>query len=193
MVELGRVVSAYGVQGWVKIQPFSPQADVLRNAKQWWLARPVLSEGQGVSSSAVAVSVRRVRSQGSDLVAQIADVNDRDQAEALKGHVISVSRSLFPKAEEDEVYWIDLIGCALFGVDAQGESILIGTVSEVLDNGAHGVLKVGLQRQDASGEWVVVTDAKGRPVDTLVPYVAAHIQAVDLVARRITSDWPADF
>ncbi|RYH46719.1 MAG: ribosome maturation factor RimM [Alcaligenaceae bacterium] len=194
LVELGRIVSAYGVRGWIKIQPFSPEADVLREARQWWLSRPVPVGGQGVSSSVpYSVKVERVRSQGSDLVAHLVDLDDRDQAEALKGHVISVSRALFPAADDDEVYWVDLIGCQVFGVDEQGAPVLIGEVSEVMDNGAHGVLKVSVLRADDAGVLLPVLDVKGRPTDTLIPYVAAHIQSVDLSARRIVSDWPADF
>ena len=194
LVELGRIVSAYGVRGWIKIQPFSPEADVLREARQWWLSRPVPVGGQGVSSSVpYSVKVERVRSQGSDLVAHLVDLDDRDQAEALKGHMISVSRALFPAADDDEVYWVDLIGCQVFGVDEEGASVLIGEVSEVMDNGAHGVLKVSVLRADDAGVLLPVLDVKGRPTDTLIPYVAAHIQSVDLSARRIVSDWPADF
>ncbi len=195
LVELGRIVSAYGVRGWVKIQPFSPEADVLRTAKQWWLARPVPVSDQGVSSSQpYSVEVTRVRAQGSDLVAEFGGMNDRAQAEALKGYVINVSRALFPAADDDEVYWVDLIGCQVFGVDEQGGQSLIGDVVEVLDNGAHGVLKVGILRVDPeSGELAAVLDAKGRPTHSLIPYVAAHIESVDLATRRIISDWPTDF
>lgn len=195
LVELGRIVSAYGVRGWVKIQPFSPEADVLRAARQWWLARPVPLTDQGVlSSPPYSVEVTKARTQGSDLVAELAGLTDRAQAEALKGYVISVSRALFPAADDDEVYWVDLIGCQVFGVGEQDAQSLIGEVVEVLDNGAHGVLKVGVLHADPdSGELVAVVDAKGRPTHSLIPYVAAHILSVDLATRRITSDWPTDF
>ena len=195
LVELGRIVSAYGIRGWVKIQPYSAQADVLRDTAQWWLTRPVPLAGQGVvSSSPFAVTVQAVRPQGSSLVAQLQDLDDRDQAEALKGHVISVSRRLFPAAEEDEYYWVDLIGCSLMGVDEADQPVLIGEIQEVLDNGAHGVLKVHLQKQVGADEPPTpVLTAKGRPEEMLVPFVGAHIQSVDLQGRRVHSNWPVDF
>lgn len=195
LVELGRIVSAYGVRGWIKIQPFSAEADVLRTASQWWLARPAPVTDAGASPSLPrCVKVTRVRDQGSDLVAEFDGLTDRTQAEALKGYVISVSRALFPATGDDEVYWVDLIGCHVWGVDDQHGQALIGEVVEVLDNGAHGVLKVlVLQADPASGEHTPVLDAKGRATHTLIPYVAAHISSVDLAARRIISDWPTDF
>lgn len=198
LVELGRIVSAYGVLGWVKIQPHSAQAEVLRKAKKWWLSR---SEPQGDAGTPVAFSVVKARPQGSSLVAQLAGVDDRDQAEAMRGMVVLAPRSLFPKPEEDEYYWVDLIGCALYGLD-DDRTVLIGSVLEVLDNGAHGILRVGLQKDadieaaavpDAAATGPVpVLDAKGRQAETLVPFVRAHIQRVDIKARRIDSDWPRE-
>lgn len=64
-------------------------------------------------------------------------------------------------------------------------------VDEVLDNGAHAVLKVLRQKVGADGPETLL-NAKGKPAEMLVPFVRAHIQAVDLAARRIDSDWPAD-
>ena len=204
LVEVGRVLSAYGVRGWIKIQSHSATAEALLAAPQWWLARPASPVAQGVVTSAasesaalaanaVAHRVVTVRSQGSNLVAQLGAIDDRDVAEGMRGMSICVSRSTFPKADDDEYYWIDLIGCRLYG-DREGESVLIGEVAEVVDNGAHGVLKVitGALASDGA-TFEPVLDAKGRPAETLVPFVGAHIQKVDLGARRIDSDWPVDF
>ena len=124
-------------------------------------------------------------------MAQLQGITDRDQAEALRGHSVQAPRGSFPAPEEDEYYWVDLIGCALYS-SANGEPALIGVVGEVLDNGAHAVLKVSLQKVGADGPEPIL-DAKGRPAEMLVPFVRAHIHAVDLAARRIDSDWPAEF
>jgi 16S rRNA processing protein RimM len=194
LVELGRVISAYGVLGWVKIQPHSAQAEVLYQTKKWWLASAAPDAEQGFSSP-VAYTVLKARPQGSSLVAQLGGVSDRDQAEALRGMSVCASRALFPKPDQDEYYWVDLIGCALYGKDA-GNEVLIGEVLEVMDNGAHGVLRIALQQAapatPAQGDApapVPILDAKGRQAETLVPFVRAHIHAVDLTRRRIDSDW----
>lgn len=99
-------------------------------------------------------------------------------------------RAVLPAPEEDEYYWVDLIGCALY-TNANGEPALIGVVDEVFDNGAHAVLKVLCQREGADGPEAIL-NAKGKPADMLVPFVRAHILSVDLAARRIDSDWPLD-
>lgn len=214
LVELGRVAAAYGVKGWVKVQPHSAQAEVLRSVGQWWLARPTptLAPASSPDSKTAPTSYRVVqaRPQGATVVAQLEGpdgiLDDRDQAEALRGCLVMASRSAFPMPEEGEYYWVDLIGCLVTttaGTEspASGQEVpartVLGRVAEVLDNGAHAILRVArLQSADASvpsGELRPMLDAKGRPVELLVPFVAAHIQAVDLAARRIDSDWPAEY
>ena len=199
LVELGRITAAYGIKGWVKVQPHSAQAEVLRSAKEWWLARPappLLSDKSGGKTAApapIAYPVVQARAQGAAIVAQLQGVADRDQAEAMRGSVVMAARSAFPAAAEGEYYWVDLIGCDLYTTDQGAEPQLLGPVVEVLDNGAHAILRVQRKAADASGALQPMLDAKGRALELLVPFVQAHIQSVDLAARRIDSDWPADY
>jgi 16S rRNA processing protein RimM len=126
-------------------------------------------------------------------VADLEHVGDRDLAESMRGYTVHVSRQFFPKAQADEFYWVDLVDCYVFSA-AQ----LVGVVLEVVDNGAHAILRV--QRMTLAGDQTpsiehmpqVTLDAKGRPEEILVPFVAAHVQHVDIVARRIETDWPLD-
>lgn len=193
LVELGRITGAYGVKGWVKVQPHSAQADGLRRAKTWWLTRLAPETARGVVTSVpTAHRVLQARPQGTAVVAQLDGVADRDQAEAMRGYTVQVPRSEFPATADDEYYWVDLIGCAFYS-DAEGEPARVGIVEDVMDNGAHAILRVVLQRAPAPGaEPEPRLDPKGRQMEMLVPFVAAHILAVDLSARRIDSNWPTE-
>jgi 16S rRNA processing protein RimM len=193
LVELGRIVSAYGVRGWIKIQPHSAQSEVLLSATQWWLKAP--SSPLGAPGALARASLARVvasRPQGSSIVAQLEPILDRDQAMALKGYTVSVPRSSFPSVADDEYYWIDLEGCLLFG-EHDGAPALIGTVIEVLDNGAHGVLRIARGVQGDKGEITPLQDARGRALEVLVPFVQAHVHTVDLANKRLDSNWPVEF
>jgi len=194
LVELGRIVSGYGVRGWVKIQPHSAQSDVLRKASIWWLRKPVApvkrsvkQEADGVGS-AVQYKIVTSRTQGSTVVAQLESINDRDQAESLVGCTVHVSKALFPPAKGDEYYWVDLESCVVYETGTQS---LIGIVSEVLDNGAHAILRV--QRLSSLDPQAPIVDEKGKVVEILVPFVEAHVQHVDIQAKKIDTDWPLDF
>ena len=200
LVELGRIVSAYGVRGWVKVQPHSSESEVLRAAPVWWLAlalAPAAAQGgSGCRTDTLrSFAVRQSRRQGSTVVAELEGIADRDGAEALRSQVVLVCRRYFPPAKRGEYYWVDLIGCQVFGQDddAQDHQALIGIVDEVLDNGAHALLRVNRCQAVVGADPVPVLDAKGRPVEILIPFVAVHVPKVDIAARRIETNWPVDF
>jgi 16S rRNA processing protein RimM len=205
LIELGRIISAYGIKGWVKVQPHSAQAEVLRAAPIWWLCSPAppahlgakVAGGSSKTTSASAAwnpmmhphTVKQVRPQGATVVADLEGVGDRDTAESMRGYTVHVSRKDFPAAHSGEYYWVDLVGCMVYG-----DSGLIGEVLEVIDNGAHALLRVlRLNSVDEGAEPTPLLDEKGRQQDVLVPFVAAHVQHVDIAARRIDTDWPLDF
>jgi 16S rRNA processing protein RimM len=215
LIELGRIVSAYGIKGWVKIQPHSAQANVLLGTSVWWLKAPVPSGKQGAfsrhgSGAASAVTVKagpgaqtrllqgssyRVqdsRFHADSVVAQLESVADRNQAEALKGYTVWAPRSAFPAPDEDEYYWVDLLGCRLYG-EQGSETVLLGEIIEVIDNGAHGVLRVVRACETEGGVLEHLLNEKGRAQEVLVPFVQAHVHTVDLQNKSLYSNWPADW
>lgn len=110
----------------------------------------------------------------------------------MKGHTVWAPRSDFPSADDDEYYWVDLIGCQLFG-ELDGQPALIGKVIDVVDNGAHALLRVARATLDANGELVLMENEKGRAIEVLVPFVSAHVHTVDIANKRLDSNWPVEF
>ena len=158
-------MGAYGVQGWVRVRPYSVQADALRSIKTWWLDKPELHD----------VDRLQVKMHGGDVLAQLQGVVGRDQAEALKGTVVSVSRSRFPPLDDGEYYWSDLIGLSVENL--QGE--VLGQVADLIDNGAHPVLRV--------------VSSTLEPFERLIPFVSHFVPQVDLALKKISVDWGLDY
>ncbi|MER1968315.1 ribosome maturation factor RimM [Castellaniella sp. GW247-6E4] len=193
LVEVGRVVGPHGVRGWLKVQPYSTDAQALLRAPSWWFKTPDSGLDTGVSSLARAIGVRASRLHGGRfVVAQLEGIADRDAAEGLQGCTVWASRAAFPETGADEYYWVDLIGCDFYG-ESGGMPCFLGRVDEVLDNGAHAVLRVARGTLEGQGGFQPALDARGRAVHTFVPFVQAHVHRVDLAARRMDSDWPDDF
>src|SRR3546814_10601219 len=71
-------------------------------------------------------------------------------------------------------------------------SALIGQVLDVIDNGAHAVLRVARAELDAEGNLVFLQTDKGKSIEVLVPFVAAHVHTVDLAEQRLDSNWPVE-
>jgi 16S rRNA processing protein RimM len=170
LTQVGHITGAYGIAGGIRVSPYSPDADALLQVKTWWLDKPALRP----------VKVRTARLHSGDVVATLADVKDRDAAEALKGAAISIPRSEFPALPEDEYYWTDLIGMDV--VNLQGEAL--GKVADMMHNGAQSILRI-----------MPVPDelASDKAQERLVPFVDQFVKEVDVAGRKITLDWGLDY
>jgi 16S rRNA processing protein RimM len=175
-VEVGYIVDAYGLKGWVKVVPHASGksgGDALLAAKRWWFTK-----GRDRKSARCLQS----KVHADTIVARLAGCDDRDAALTLKGHAVHIARSDFPKLDdEDEFYWVDLIG-----LNVENEAgVALGHVADLIDNGAQSVLRI--EYPD--------TDKDGKPVtgERLIPFVGVYVKTVDRAAKRIVVDWDADY
>lgn len=127
LVAVGRVADAYGVRGWVRVEPYNDPTDsILQACKRWWLP-----DGR-------SLAVEGARQHGTSIVAKPLGVEDRDAALALRGLELRASRADFPAAGAGEFYWVDLIACQV----VNREGVDLGLVGSVVDHGAHAILVV---------------------------------------------------
>jgi 16S rRNA processing protein RimM len=185
-LEVGRVVGAWGVKGWLRVQPFSDDAEALLASPRWFVMPPEgaggLPKGPTAERFPPSLVITQVRPHGEGLVALPEGVQDRAAAEALRGARLFVSRSSFPAAGRDEYYWVDLIGLQVR--NRQGD--LLGEVSGLLDTGPHSVLRV--TPPSAPGDL-----PPSAADEILIPFVGAYVDDVDLSQRCITVDWGLDY
>lgn len=161
---MGRVVAPYGVNGWIKVQPFTQQYRGLLDYPLWQVGRDGAWQTQSVESAKV---------HGAAVVAKLAGIADRDQAAALQGMRIAISRDEFPAPAAGEFYWADLIGLQV--INAAG--VELGRVTRVFETGANDVLVVEGERER----------------ERLLPFIETVIRRVDLASGVITVDWEADY
>ena len=192
-IEVGRIVDAWGLKGWVKVQPFASDPQALFSSRRWFLLpsekaialRPATAAGTTIPS---LLKITQVKDHGDVVVALAHEVADRSAAEALRGARVFIGRASFPTAGADEFYWVDLIGLAV--VNREREPL--GTVVGLIDTGPHSVLRVlpaGGAIEPASGTASESTIESER----LIPFVAAYIDDVSLEKREIVVDWGLDY
>ncbi|MFN9209700.1 MAG: ribosome maturation factor RimM [Betaproteobacteria bacterium] len=128
LVARGRLRGAYGVRGWVRLEPYAAEATVLLATRRWWL----------MQVTPQPLQVAGCRRQGASLVAKWQGCETPEAAEALKGLEIAVARAHFPALPDGEHYWVDLIGATV--VNREGEAL--GIVQGLRNNGAHDLLEV---------------------------------------------------
>ena len=182
-VEVGRVLDAWGIKGWVKVLAHSSEPQALLAAKRWFVQPPEarLRPGFLAFKATVALSVEQCKVHSDALVAKIEGLDDRSAAESLRGARIFLSRSAFAATASDEYYWVDLIGLEV--LNRQGEHL--GQVRDLMATGPTSVLVLSYLIEEADGT--------SRSAERLIPFVSAYVDAVDLAGRRITVDWQADY
>jgi 16S rRNA processing protein RimM len=190
-VEVGRIVDAWGIKGWVKVQAFASDPQALFSTRRWFSRAPqdALPGRPGAASSRAGERCLRVttaKEHGDVVVAQLQGVETRNDAEALRGTRIFVSRASFPTPSDDEFYWVDLIGLDV--VNRQGEAL--GTVVGLIDTGPHSVIRVAPVGSPNPPD---ASSSEAAENERLIPFVGAYVDDVSLPQRRITVDWGLDY
>lgn len=146
----GRVVSAHGIHGELKVSPHGGPAAALTGIRQASLVNQAGGERP--------IAIVRGRVQGTCALLTLAGIEDRNAAEALIGCELVVARSALPPLAEDEYYWHDVLGLRVRTEDGRE----LGWVTAIHATGAHDVLEL------AGG---------GR--EYLLPYLSAFIVRQD--------------
>ena len=182
-VEVGRILDAWGVKGWLKILPHSAEPEALLDAKSWFLQAPDAKFRPGFNAFAgtVAIAVDEAKTHSDSVVVKIDGLDDRNGAEALRGCRIFLPRSAFPKASKDEYYWVDLIGLGV----VNREGIALGCVRDLMATGPNSVLCVEFQ--------AIQEDGTTKTDERMIPFVSAYVDSVDIAGKLITVDWQPDY
>ena len=156
---LGVVTGPHGVQGAVRIKSFTEAAeDVARYG-------PLADETGGRR-----FELRLIGAGKGVVIARLAGVEDRNQAEALRGLRLYLQRSALPQTEADEYYHADLLGLAA----VLGDGTSVGRVRAIHDFGA--------------GDTLELTRPGAPPV--MVPFTRAIVPIVEPAVGRLVLDPP---
>ena len=162
-VAMGYIKGAFGVKGWVKIHASTEFSDGLLDYPQWRLVK---------DHQTLAVDVEEGKIAGDELQVKFAQINDRDAAALLRGYTIEVPRETFADTDEDEFYWVDLVGMNVINRD----NISLGKVKNLIETGAHDVLVI-----------------RGEYGEKLIPFVSHYIDNVNKDTQQIQVDWGLDY
>ncbi len=121
LVAIAVVARPHGVRGELRVTRLNPESTLLYDLDAILLH-------QGGEDRPYAVQSARQGPKGAVLM-RLAGVADREAADALRGAEVRVPRSALPPTDDDEWYFVDLIG--LTAVDEAGEAL--GEVVDVLE------------------------------------------------------------
>ena len=182
-IEVGRILDAWGVKGWVKVLPHSTDPEALLAAKFWFLQAPdpKFRPGFNAFTGTASLQIDEVKIHSDSVVAKFRDIDDRSVAENLRGTRIFLPRSSFPAASKDEFYWVDLIGLNV----VNREGVTLGCVRDLMTTGPQSVLCVEYSAVQEDGSTAVA--------ERMIPFVSVFIDNVDIAGKFITVDWQPDY
>lgn len=170
MIVMGHVVNAFGIQGWLRVFPYTEQVDGLLQYGSWWLGKE--------NNHWYEMQVISGRTSGNLLDVKLKGCDDRNQALRLRGMQIAISRDKFPQLPEngeDGYYWSDLIGAEVINLNNER----LGTVTGLLETGANDVLRVQSDNADTQ--------------EILIPFIEQTVKKVDLKNACIIVNWGMDY
>jgi 16S rRNA processing protein RimM len=158
LIELGVVGAPFGVRGWVKLRSHTDPPERLLDHRQLQL---------GLGGAWRAFRIESSGRSGGQLTVKLNGIEDRDQAQALRGAPVCVPRSELPQRDERDFYRADLLGCEVLNL----AGVRLGVVQHFVETPAHALMVVRGEQE----YWV--------------PAVPQHLRRVDLQARQVVVDW----
>lgn len=156
---VGRIVKPHGVRGELRVEVLTELPERLTWLEQLYLARDADEQ------EPERVEIRKVRLHKEQALLQLAGIDTREAAEALRSMLLLIPLEDALPLAEDEYYFYQLEGLDVY----TDEGELLGVVQEVLETGANEVF--------------VVAGARG---ELLLPNTLEVVQEIDLEAGRIT-------
>ena len=156
----GIVVGAQGVRGLVRLKTFTETPSGIADYG------PLYNE-----SGDRHFQVTLIEARPTVAVVKIDGVTSREAAEALKGLMLHIQRSVLPEVDEDEFYHADLVGL-IAETEAEGR---IGVVFSLDNFGAGELIEIAL-------------DTGGAPL--VCPFTTAVVPVIDIAGGKVLLNPP---
>lgn len=168
LIKIGQLKKPYGIKGWLWVYSLTDERSDIFAMSPWWIK---------TATGFKSLTVSDWRQQGSGIVAQFAEVPDRNVAETMHGVSIWVSSDALPEPEADEYYWSELVGLSV--VNEQGENL--GRIDKLMETGAHDVMVIVATADSVDNE------------QRLIPWHKQTVINVNKDEALVTVAWQADY
>ncbi|PIS11497.1 MAG: 16S rRNA processing protein RimM [Bdellovibrio sp. CG10_big_fil_rev_8_21_14_0_10_47_8] len=165
--KVGKIKSAHGLKGELSVFVFSGEASWLKKLKQFGLG---IDHENDLQRQIVSYTVDGARQTPTGLILKTLEIEDRTQAEKLKGQIFYIPEELLRSQAGETIFLHEIEGFQLIDVvSGQG-----GIISGFSSNGVQDLL--------------VVTREDGRQVE--IPFVAPFIVKIDFKSETLQMKLP---
>lgn len=167
-IKIATLKKPYGIKGWLWVFSDTDNRADIFNMPNWYIK---------TATGFKPLTVTNWREQGAGLVASFKEIPDRNVAETMNGATIWVDKAHFPKLDDDEYYWSDLVGLTV--INEQGENL--GVIKQMFETSAHEIISVKPTKDSIDGE------------ERLIPWHGDVVLNVDLTAKTMLVAWGSDY
>jgi 16S rRNA processing protein RimM len=156
MINIGRITTAQGILGEVRVFPLTDFPDRFSQLKQVYINQ---------DGNLVLHQVEAARSHNQYILLKLQEICSRDQAETLRNAMIQIPESELMPLPEGHYYLFQIVGLSVYAVNGD----YLGKVKDVFRTGSNDVYQV-------------VNDNRK---DLLVPALREVVERIDLTEQRI--------
>jgi 16S rRNA processing protein RimM len=156
LVPVGKISGTHGIKGLLKVYSYSGNIQSLQSAATVFL--------KNKNGSVCEHVIKSVAAHAGGFILGLDDYADINQVLQLNGSELYVKLSQLPAPDNDEYYWRDLIGLAVFtdlGVE-------LGTLVDIFETGSSDIYVV-----------------RGVSKEYLIPAIADVISLVDIPGKKM--------
>ncbi len=154
--EVGQIVNTFGVKGFVKVNPFTDDAERFEELKTVYICKK-----EGMQK----VEIQEVKYHKNMVLLKIKGIDDMNEAEKVKGLYLKIDRKDAKKLPKDTYFIADLIGLDVYS----DENKYLGKVEDIFSTGANDVY--------------VVKNDEGKQI--LLPSIPEVLKTIDLENEKI--------
>lgn len=154
LIVIGKALKPIGLNGELKIYPYTESLDIFKKFPYLFFETELFE-------------VTRVRKYKALIGVYLKGINNYEDAHKLRDKLVKIPQSFFPRNEDDEYYWFELIGATVFNI--QGKSL--GTVQSLIRTSAHDILQV-----------------RAKTKELLIPFIDDIVKTVNLKENHIIVD-----
>ena len=137
---LGKIIKPHGIRGQVKFKPYNENSILLKKDMSVWL-----KNDKNDNLSFKFFKIGSISYNSLQPIVKLDQINDRNNAVELRDFILYVSRKSFPEIENDNIYFVDLIGCEVYDTNER----FIGLVKDVAHMpGRHDVMILELNSKE---------------------------------------------
>ena len=111
LIAYGKILKPHGLKGEVKVLPYSGESENFKNFKSIYISLD--------NNGPKKYSISGKKFQKNQIIVKFSEIENKEDAESLRGKEVFVDKQQLPSTEDDEYYWFELIGLDVYMI---GES-----------------------------------------------------------------------